>query len=169
MELINTIQERYSLRRFADKAIEEEKLKTILDAGRLAPTARNQQRNKTIVVRDPALKAKMVDACCGQKFVGNAAAILVVCADEDRDMTCGRSARTVDCCIALSFMILQAAEFGIQGCWLGAFETDKVKALLGIPEEFIVTAVFPMGYAEQDDGVRREKKPLEEFVCWDKF
>ena len=169
MELSNTIKERYSLRNFADKAIEEETLKVILDAGRLAPTARNQQRTKTVVVRDPELKAKMVEVCCGQKFIEKAGAILVVCADDDRNMTCGQSARTVDCCIALSFMILQAAEYGIQGCWLGAFEADKVKVLLGIPEEFVVTAVFPMGYAETDDGARRQKKPLEEFVCWDRF
>ena len=169
MELANVVKERYSLRKYADRAIEEEKLLAILDAGRLAPTAKNQQRCKTVVVRDPELKAQMVEACCGQKFIEKAPAILVICADEDRQMNCGQSARTVDCCIALTSMMLQAAEFGIQGCWLGAFDAQKVRDVLGIPDDFIVAAVFPLGYAEVDDGIRRKKNPLEDFVRWDKF
>ena len=74
----------------------------------------------------------MREACYGQSFVGNAPAILVVCADNDRTMRCGQSARTVDCCIALSFLCAQAAALGIQGCWIGSFDPEKVRALLGI-------------------------------------
>lgn len=140
-----------------------------MEAGRLAPTASNQQRTKVIVVRDPALRQGMVEACSGQAFVGKAPAILVVCADNDRLMRCGQSARTVDCCIALSFMCAQAAALGVQGCWIGAFEADKVRVLLGIPEEYVVAAVYPMGYAARDDGQRREKKPMEDFRVWERF
>lgn len=169
MNVLETLQARYSLRDFAEKESEEEKLEVILEAGRLAPTASNQRRTKVIVVRDPALRQGMVDACSGQAFVGKAPAILVVCADNDRLMRCGQSPRMVDCCIALSFMCAQAASLGVQGRWIGAFEADKVRALLGIPEEYVVAAVYPMGYAAKDDGTRREKKPMGKFACWDKL
>lgn len=169
MDVLDTLKSRYSLRDFADKPIEEEKLEKILEAGRLAPTASNQQRTKVIVVRDPALRAGMADACYGQAFVGEAPAILVVCADNDRVMRCGQSARTVDCCIALSFMCAQAAALGIQGCWIGSFDPGKVRALLGIPDGYVVPAMYPMGYAAKDDGQRREKKPMEDFRIWERF
>ena len=169
MEVFNAIETRYSLWDFADKEIEEEVLAKILEAGRLAPTASNQQRTKVIVVRDPALRAGMAEACSGQAFVGKAPAILVVCADNDRLMRCGQSARTVDCCIALSFMCVEASSLGVQGCWIGSFDPDKVRALLDIPEEFVVAAVYPLGYATQDSGERRKKKTMTEFCCWDRF
>lgn len=169
MDVLDALKSRYSLRDFADKPIEEEKLEKILEAGRLAPTASNQQRTKVLVVRDPALRAGMKDACHGQAFVREAPAILVVCADNDRMMRCGQSARTVDCCIALSFMCAQAAALGIQGCWIGSFDPGKVRALLGIPDGYVVPAVYPMGYAAKDDGQRREKKPMEDFRIWERF
>lgn len=96
MDVLDALKSRYSLRDFAEREIKEEKLEKILEAGRLAPTASNQQRTKAIVVRDPALRAGMADACHGQAFVGEAPAILVVCADNDRVMRCGQSARAVD-------------------------------------------------------------------------
>lgn len=169
MDILKVFEDRYSLRDFADREIKEEDMQKILEAGRLAPTASNQQCTKVIVVRDPALREGMVEACNGQAFVGKAPAILVVCANNERIMRCGQSARVVDCCIALSFMCAEAAALGVQGCWIGSFYPEKVRALLGIPEEYIVTAVYPLGYAAKDDGVRREKKPMEEFCCQDRF
>lgn len=169
MDVLEALQGRYSLRDFADREIEEEKLEKILEAGRLAPTASNQQCTKVIVVRDPALRESMAEACYNQAFVGKAPAILVVCADNDRIMRCGQSARAVDCCIALSFMCAQAAALDVQGCWIGSFDPEKVRALLGIPDEYIIPAVYPLGYAAKDDGQRREKKSMEEFCIWDKF
>ena len=169
MDVLEALQSRYSLRDFAEREIKEEKLEKILEAGRLAPTASNQQRTKAIVVRDPALRQGMAEACSGQTFVGKAPVILVVCADNDRVMRCGQSARTVDCCIALSFMCAQAAALGIQGCWIGSFDPEKVRALLGIPDGYAVPAVYPMGYAAKVDGQRREKKPMEDFRVWERF
>lgn len=169
MNVLEALQTRYSLRNFADREIEEDRLKKILEAGRLAPTASNQQRTKVVVVRDPALREGMTEACGGQAFVGKAPAVLVVCADNDRTMRCGQSARTVDCCIALSFMCAEAASLGIQGCWIGAFDAEKVRTLLHIPDEYVIVAVYPMGYAAEDNGERRVKKPMEDFCCQEQF
>jgi len=92
----------------------------------------------------------------------------VVCAGEDRPMPCGQHTAPVDCSIALSFMMLQATELGLGTCWLGAFDQQKVKAVLGIPENFEVVAVSPLGHAAQE-GRERSRKPFEAIVSYDKF
>lgn len=168
MDVMDAILGRYSLRSFAPREVEEEKLQKILDAGRLAPTASNQQRVKVVVVKDPQVRSQLAQACRGQTFIGEAPVVLVVCADQERTMLCGQSARGTDCTISLAFMCLEAAEQGIFGCWIGAFYQDQVKALLGIPEDYLVAGVFPMGYPK-GDPVRREKKPLTEFFSVDAF
>ncbi len=169
MEIMEAIKERYSLRSFSQKEIEPEKLQKILEAGRLAPTAANQQRTRAIVVTDPKLRKGMAEACSNQKFVGEAPAILVLCADDERIMRCGQSARGIDCAIALSFMCLEAAALGIEGCWIGSFDPEQVRKLLSIPEGYVIPAVYPLGYPKEDDGVRREKKPMEEFFVSNRF
>ena len=67
MEVMDATRARYSVRNYAKKSIEPEKIEQILEAGRLAPTASNQQLNKHIIVTDPELIREMVDACEGQK------------------------------------------------------------------------------------------------------
>jgi len=168
MAVLEFLQKRASTRQFAQLEVEQEKLDLILEAGRLAPTARNEQRTRVIVVRDAETRAKLQEACNGQKFVSQAPVSLVVCADEDRPMPCKLSSRVMDCAIALSFMYVAALEQGLQGCWLGAFSQDRVRELLGIPADFTVAAVMPLGYPAGPVATR-EKKPIGEFASYDKF
>lgn len=72
-----------------------------------------------------------------------APAILVECASGDRTMICGQSARSMDGAIAMSYMTLEAVSLGMQFCWLGWFQPEKVRALLNIPEDYVVIAVAP--------------------------
>ena len=167
MSVLDVIKNRRRVRKYLNKPVEEEKLMRVLEAGRLAPAANNAQQWKFIVVRDKDLLAKLVPACGGQSFVGEAPAALVVCAVGDgRMMYCGQLASTVDCSIALSFMILEAAELGLGTCWLGYFNNDKVKRVLNIPAETNVVAVSPLGYA---DGAppARPRRAISEVVSYD--
>lgn len=168
MTVLEAVEKRWSVREFADKPVEEEKLHRIMKAGWLAPTASNQQRNKLFAVTDPELRQQLVDACEGQKFVGQAPVVLVACADQDRTMICGESARSIDCAIAMSFMRLQAIEEGLQGCWLGWYHPEKVREILNIPPEYIVAAVTPIGYPAKE-GTRSFKKPMEEIVVYNRM
>ena len=165
MTVLEAIQKRRAVRQYADRPIEPEKLEKILEAGRLAPTASNQQLNKIIVVTEPTLKSRLMTACKNQKFVEQAPVVLVVCASGDRIMLCGQSARSMDCAIALSFMRLEAVEQGLQGCWLGWFDPEQVKSVLHIPEEYVVVAVCPIGYPLSDQAPT-PKKPLDEIVVY---
>ena len=166
MALLEIIQARQSIRHYRADPIEEEKLSLILEAGRLAPSARNRQDWKFVVVRDKALIQKLVHACCDQKFVGGAPAFLAVCTDNHSVMQCGQPSGTVDCSIALSFMMLQAAALGLGTCWLGSFREEEVKALLRIPAAYTVVAATPLGYpATKEDG--KGRKPISEVVVYD--
>jgi hypothetical protein len=106
MTVFEAIEARKSIRAFKDQRIEKEKLLKVLEAGRQAPSAGNQQAWKFIVVQEKGLIGKLMEACNGQKFVGEAPAVLVLVANSPRQMMCGQPARTVDCSIALSFMML---------------------------------------------------------------
>ena len=168
MTVMEAIEARKSIRAYSDRPIEAEKLEKVLEAGRMAPSANNQQAWKFVVVTDAALREKLVDACSGQKFVGEAPAVLVGCADNQREMRCGQPARTVDCSIALSFMMLEAAEQGLGTCWLGAFYADAVRELLKVPAEYAIVAVTPLGYPAAD-GNPRSRKSMDEVVVRDHF
>ena len=168
MEVMEAIEARYSVRKYSSRKLDAASIEQIMEAGRLAPTASNQQLNKHIVVTDPELIRQMVDACEGQKWIETAPAILVECASGDRTMICGQSARSMDGAIAMSYMTLEAVSLGMQFCWLGWFDPEKVKKLLNIPEDYVVIAVAPIGYPEPP-GHRSSKKPTEEVVVYNRM
>lgn len=166
MDVMNAVLARRSIRRYQNRPIEESVLTKVLEAGRLAPSARNEQDWRFIVVTDANLRAKMVDACLGQSFIQDAPVHLVVCVNNARDMDCGQPARTVDCSIALSFMMLEAVECGLGTCWLGSFDNQAVKALLHIPGDYQVVAVTPLGYPGEEVNPR-PRKSLDQVIAYD--
>lgn len=168
MDVMEAIKTRWSVRQYADKQVEQEKLAKIMEAGRLAPSASNEQKWKLIAVTDPELRKKMVVACMGQKFVGEAPVDLVVCATGLRNMFCGQPVRTVDCSIALSYMTLEAVELGLGFCWLGLFDQNQVRKILNIPEEYEVVAIAPIGYAAKE-GRPSPKKSAEEVIVYNQM
>ncbi len=182
MDVFEAINMRRSVRAYADKDVEEEKLLKVLEAGRLAPSAKNRQEWRFIVVKDPETRRKLAKAAYGQRFVEQAPVTIVGCAMyADYIMPCGQYAYTVDVSIALSFMMLEATELGLGTCWLGAFHEDEVKEILNVPEAMRVVAVMPLGYpAESLAGSIKNsairmlasgsyRKPLDEIVFWDRY
>ncbi|MEG0842318.1 MAG: nitroreductase family protein [Erysipelotrichaceae bacterium] len=150
MNVKETIEKRRSVREFTDQIIDGAVLKEVLDAGRLAPSASNRQRWKFIVVEDQELKDALVAACANQNFVAKGQAIIVVCGDQGKTMRCGQSINTIDCSIALSFMMLEAWELGLGMCWIGAFYEDQVRKILDIPQEYEIVALSPIGYPAKE-------------------
>ena len=162
MTVMEAICARRSVRKYQDCPVEEEKLARVLEAGRLAPSARNQQHWRFIAVTDETLRQGMPEACCGQAFVGQAPVVLVmVMTETPRAMSCGQLAEPMDCTIALSFMMLEAVEQGLGSCWIGAFHADKVAQLLQLPENETVVAVAPLGYPQEETPPRPRKAPEE--------
>ncbi|MFP4028010.1 MAG: nitroreductase family protein [Candidatus Brocadiia bacterium] len=167
MNVIDAICERRSVRSYEDREVEEEKLEQVLDAGRRAPSANNRQNWKFIVVRDADLRAKLVEAANGQKFVGQAPVVIAACATStDHVMSCGHPDYLVNLAIAIDHMTLAACELGLGSCWIGAFDQQKVTDLLNIPDEASVVELLPLGYPAVEPG-QKSRKSLEEVVSYD--
>lgn len=168
MNIMESINLRQSIRNYETKPISDEDLKEVLEAGRLAPSARNAQAWKFIAVTDPKVNMELRPACHNQNMVGEAPVTIAICSNNTADMTCGHSKATVDCSIALSFMMLRAVELGLSTCWLGHFDQDMVKSVLNIPDDYTVVAMTPLGYAA-NTPTKTPRKPLDEIVSYNKF
>ncbi len=168
MDVFEAIEKRYSCRAYEDRAIEPEKLDRVLEAARLAPSARNFQDWRFIVVRDAATRAKLVAAANNQEFVGTAPAVIVACSNRDYLMRCGQAVGHIDIAIALEHIALQATSEGLATCWIGSFFPDKVRAILDIPKDIQVIELMPIGYPAGKCPARK-REPLAKIVSYDKW
>jgi len=169
--ILEAIEKRYSVRHYKDQPVEEDKLAEVLEAARLAPSGSNLQPWKLVVVRDRATIRSMVHAIGGQQFVEQAPVLVVACKNgEGYNIGHRYDGAVVDITIALDHVTLQAASMGLGTCWLGNYDGNEVRALLGIPSENPVVAILALGYPNESHprrpGVR---KALDELVCWEKF
>jgi nitroreductase len=147
MNVFDAIKQRRSIRAFEDRPIEEEKLLRVLEAARLAPSAKNRQEWRYVLVKDKDLRRRLAVACNNQYFIAEAPVVIVGCATmTDYVLTCGQPAYTIDVTISMDHMTLQAVEEGLGTCWIGAFQEDEVKELLNVPPEMRVVEVMPLGY-----------------------
>jgi nitroreductase len=169
MDVFTAISQRCSVRAYKETDVEEDKLKKVLEAVRLSPSASNRQEWKFIVVRDRETRKKLGRAAFGQSFIGEAPVVIVACGTESKSMMgCGQPTHTVDVSIACAFMILEACELGLGTCWIGAFKEDEVKKILKVPEPVRVVAMTPIGYPDQPPS-KKSRKRLDQIVCFEKY
>jgi len=136
----------------------------MLEAARLAPSAGNRQPWYFIVVRDPELKRRVAEAARGQMFIADAGAIVVAVSDP----TVSPRWHDKDVMIAMEHLILVATELGYGTCWIGAFDEGEVKRVLGIPEQYRVVALTPVGVPAESPPPR-PRKGLEEIAFEDRW
>ena len=165
MDVYEAIANRKSVREFQDKDVPEEITSRLLEAARLAPSASNRQEWRFIVVRDPATRKQLSEAAMGQKFVGEAPVVLACCAETDGHvMACGQLCYSIDVAIAIDHITLCASADGLGTCWIGAFDEDKVKGILGIPPQIRVVGLLPIGYPKDPSRVEKNRLPLKDIV-----
>jgi nitroreductase len=163
MDVIEAIRKRRSIRKYQDREVENEKLDLLLEAARLAPSAKNKQNWKFIVVKDKKVKKQLVPACKNQKFVGEAPVVIAGIADPTVNKW-----YKIDMGIAFEHIALEAVELGLGTCWIGAFYEDQVKKVLNVPDELEVVVLITIGYpAEQPE--KRPRKNINEIVMYEKF
>ncbi|TVQ37548.1 MAG: nitroreductase [Spirochaetaceae bacterium] len=170
MTVMEAIQNRRSERSFLHKPVERDKLERILEAARLAPSARNQQEWRILVVTDAEIRQALADAAGGQRFVGDAPMVLVCCAETDhRMMRCGLKAYPIDVAIAIDHMTLAAVELGLGTCWVGRFDSDAVRRACGIPSDIEVVQLLTLGYPDDRSPSVKNRKPLDEIVRFERW
>jgi len=168
MAVLEAIRKRYSCRAYQDKNIEKEKLNQILEAARLAPSAKNLQDWRFVVVTDKEKKHKLAEATNNQTFMENAGAIIVACSVSSEVMRCGQAVGPIDVAIALEHICLQAAQLGLATCWIGSFYPDKVRPIAGIPQNVAIIELMALGYpADKQKEPKRE--PMEKIVCYENW
>jgi len=169
MDVFTAISQRYSVRAYKAMDVEEDKLKKVLEAARLSPSASNRQDWKFIVVKNKETRKKLAKAAFGQSFIGEAPVVIVACGTESKAMlACGQAAHTVDVSIACAYMILQAYELGLGTCWIGAFKEDETKKILSIPDHVRVVAMTPLGYPNQTLS-QKSRKRMDQIGCFEKY
>lgn len=171
MSVLKAIKDRRSIREYKEDPIPEDALLRILEAARLAPSGKNLQPWKFIVVKDKGLRQRLAQASAEQFFIAKAPVIVVACGfPDDCYERMGRYMRSwsVDVAIALEHLILQAQEEGFGTCWIGSFEEKDVKSILNIPEEVKVLALTPLGYPAETSPYRGRKR-LDEIISYDGY
>ena len=169
MEFTDVIEKRYSCKNYSARKVEDEKLIAILNAGRVAPTAKNFQEQRIYVVRSEEGLAK-IDAATPCRY--GAPVCLVVAYDRSNMFTYPGGKHTSgaeDAAIVATHMLLAAANAGGDSCWINFFDPEKLAAELGLPENEEVLMLMDLGYAAEGAGPLANhglRKPLEETVAY---
>ena len=158
MEVFDAIRTRWSIRKYRPEPIPDEKLRNILEAARLAPSAGNRQPWRFVVIQNIDRKKALAKVANNQTFL-DASAIIVATGDPEV------SARWYekDPMIALEHIVLAATALGYGTCWIGAFDEDAIKYLLKIPANVKVIALLPIGIPDETPAPRPRKEFSEIF------
>lgn len=173
METEECILTRRSVRKFKKTVVDMEKIGRILEAGRAAPSAGNVQNWMFIIVDDEAKRKKIADACFQQYWMASAPIIIVVCSKPHEvqryyGIRGERLYSVQNAAAAAENMLLMAHDQGLGGCWVGAFDEDKIKDILGIVKEARPQVIIPLGYSDEQP-LTPSKYKLDNVVYWNKW
>ena len=169
MDFKEVVKNRYSCKKYSDRVIEKEKLDAILEAGRLAPTAKNLQEQHIYVVQNKEI-LEDIDKLTRCRY--GAPTVLVVAFDKENVFTYPgglRNSGIEDATIVATHMILAAANEGVDSCWLNFFDPEKLAEALGLPENEEILMLMDLGYATEGIGPlpkHTDRKRLEQTVSY---
>ncbi len=150
MEFTQLIKDRYSCKKYDGRQIEKEQLDAILEAGRLAPTAKNLQGQRIYVVQSEEGLAK-IDKVTPCRY--GAATVLVVASDTTDCFTYPGEKRTSgveDATIVATHLMLAAKNAGVDSCWVNFFDPEIAAKELGLPENEEVVMMLDLGFPAED-------------------
>lgn len=168
MDFDEVIKNRYSCKSFSDKEVEKDKLMKVLEAGRIAPTAKNLEPQKVYVIKDE--KLKLIDKATPCRY--NAPLCLVVAFNKENVFTYPggkRNSGIEDATIVATHMLLEATNQGLDSCWINFFNPDELKEILKLNSNEEILMILDLGYKNDDvkplDNHYKRKK-LEETVVF---
>ncbi|HEY1406237.1 MAG TPA: nitroreductase family protein [Spirochaetota bacterium] len=172
MDLINLLKERYSVRQYEKKAVPDELITEILEAGRVAPTAANRQPFKIIVVRSEDGIRKLSR---GAQTHG-AQTAFIICGDTEtvwvREYD-NYKTTDVDCSIVTDHMMLEAVSLGLGTLWMTWFNPESIRREFDIPERYVPINILLVGYAAgkgaSPDRHSKMRRPLNDFIVNETF
>jgi len=170
VEFQGLIGKRYSVRGFKPDPVEDGKLARVLEAVRLAPTAANRQAFRVVVIETKG-REEGLRRVYSREWFTQAPLVLAVCALPAEGWVRkadGWNAAEVDATIAMTHLVLAAADEGLGTCWIAAFDPKAARDILGLPEGVIPSAFTPLGYPA-DSLPPKKRKPVEELVRYNRW
>jgi nitroreductase len=184
MDLFEAIHKRRSTRRFSSKPVEDEKLQTILEAIQQSPSWANQQCWHFIIIRDDRVRKKISEYTYvesyftsrgykdnpARKGIAEAPVIIIACAEPDRSgVMWHQYYYLTDMGIAAQNLMLSTHALGLGTVFVGVFDEEKIKKILGIPSPIRVVGLFPLGYSLKDKPEGPGRKPLNQILHTNKW
>lgn len=168
MDFNQVLHTRRSVKSFIGQEIDESKLNNILNAVSTAPSWRNQQCWKIIIVRSKSIKNDVANALApdntAREGLRQAPLIAVICAEPQQSNIVGeKHYYLVDSAIAMDHFILAASNEGLGTCWVADFDEEPIREALQIPDQYRVVALTPVGYPDQIPDYEN-KRPLHEIA-----
>lgn len=164
MDTFDAFKNRISVREYGERPVEKEKLEKIVDAGRLAPTARGEQPWEFVVVTGREKLKELADITDHGKFMAGAtAAIVIFCKDTKYYLEDG--------CAATENILLAATAQGIASCWIAGDKKEygsKIAKALNVPQSFKLISILSLGYPKTNPDPH-QKRPLKEVIHWEEF
>jgi nitroreductase len=155
MGLLPEIERRYAVKEFRADSVSEAILADIIEAGRLAPSAKNRQAWRFVVVTDVVLRNKIAEAAYGHDAVQSAPCVVALCTTNiDYKMPNGQLSYPVDLAVAGAFMMLQAEHCGIGSCPVTTFIEQDVGKIITMPYGMKIVMLIAFGYPADKPGLR---------------
>lgn len=173
MEFDLVVHRRGMVRAFRPDPIDERTLQTVLTHARQAPSAGFTQPLEIVVVRDVRVKRALIAAAWEQGWAGASPVVLVVCADTRRSGAAYgergiRRYAIIDAAFASLLILLSAVNEGLGACFVGAFDDDRVRSVLGLPAHVLPVGIIPVGVPAERPP-RRRRRSLSELVHADRW
>lgn len=174
MDTIKAMTERRAVRKYSDKKVKMDYVADLIETAKFAPSSGNVQNWRIIVVEDETIKEDIAIACLKQKWMVQAPVFLVIC-DEKINVKRlfgkrGVELYSIQNCAALTQNILLAAkDYGIDSCWVSAFDEDAVSRILKIPDGFVPEAIITLGYRKDKEIKAPNRINIKEIVYLNQF
>lgn len=170
MKFSQLITQRYSVRKYKEQPVENEKLLQVLEAARIAPTAVNYQPFILLIFQEKE-KRKRLNEIYQREWIKSAPVIILACADHSQSWkrsSDGKDSADIDVAIAVDHMTLQATELGLGTCWVCNFDAEKCAEFLELPSHIEPLVMLPLGYPA-DSVKEKKRKDLSDIVHWEKY
>jgi nitroreductase len=173
MDIFQVFRDRRSIRKYKDTPVEREKIEQILDAARLAPSWKNMQCWRFLVLTDATRRAQVLEAFPddnpGKKAIAAVPVLIVVCGNPaESDVEHCIDYFVADVAIAFEHLCLAAHALGLGTCWMGWYNEQQIKQSLGIPDDIRIVGITPLGYPDQEPKPR-PRKQLSEIVHFNQW
>ena len=163
MEAIKALKSRRSKRTFLPRRVPKKVVEDIIDCGRLAPSAVNIQPVEFIAVTSKKSRKKIAEMTNRGRFIAEAPVCIAVFSRQTKHYL-------EDGCAASENILLAAHAHGLGACWVAGDKKSyakKIRQLLGVPQEFKLITLIPLGYSEQDP--KPAKRKLKDVLHWEKY